>query len=168
MLFGAEGTQYLPLLIIPVLVLITTLLQMRITNILKPNYKADKDAKERAKLNPARKDQVPENNMENTMKMMNWMMPVIMLVTTFTFPSAMGFYWLVGNIMGIVQQFIIFLLFTKPLEEKKAEMALKKAHAFSKNAQVTEVTSAVNASEKPQAQKKYTKTSRNSYKNGKR
>lgn len=147
-LFGADRAKYIPLLLIPILVLLTTLIQMRITNILKPNYKADKDAKERAKLNPARKDQVPENSMESTMKMMNWMMPVIMLVTTFTFPSAMGFYWLVGNIMAILQQIIIFLLFTKPLEEKKAEMAILKAHAFSKAAQVSEVESAVNEPEK--------------------
>ena len=156
-LFGADRAQYLPLLVIPVLVLLTTLLQMRITTVLKPNYKADKEAKERAKLNPARKDQVPENNMESTMKMMNWMMPVIMLITTFTFPSAMGFYWLVSNVMGIVQLIIIYYMFTKPLEEKKAEMALLKAHAFSKTAQVTEVASEVTAPVK--SGKSYSKSS---------
>ena len=158
-ILGAERAQYLPLLIIPVLVLLTTLLQMRITNILKPNYKADKDAKERAKLNPARKDQVPENSMENTMKMMFWLMPVIMLVTTFTFPSAMGFYWLVGNIMQIIQLVIVYLLFTKPLEEKKAEMAILKAHAFSKAAQVTEVESEVTINGKSGSSKRYSKSS---------
>ena len=154
-ILGAERAQYLPLLIIPVL----ALLQMRITNILKPNYKADKDAKERAKLNPARKDQVPENSMENTMKMMNWLMPVIMLVTTFTFPSAMGFYWLVGNIMQIIQLVIVYLLFTKPLEEKKAEMAILKAHAFSKAAQVTEVEPEVTINGKSGSSKRYSKSS---------
>ena len=158
-LFGAARAQYLPLLIIPILVLLTTLLQMRITNILKPNYKADKDAKERAKLNPARKDQVPDNHMDSTMKMMNWMMPIVMLVTTFSFPSAMGFYWLVSNIMGIVQLFIVYLMFTRPLEEKKAEMAILKAHAFSKSAQVTEVDSVMNIPEKSGSSKSYSKSS---------
>jgi len=166
-LFSAGGSRYLPLLVIPILVLLTTLLQMRVTTILKPNYKADKDAKERAKLNPARKDQVPENSMESTMKMMNWMMPAIMLITTFTFPSAMGFYWLVGNIMAIVQLLIIYVMFTKPLEEKKAEMAILKAHAFSKAAQVTEVEPDTTV-KKTGSAKGYSRSSRNSYKNGKR
>ncbi len=133
-LFGSDWKTYLPLLVLPILVLITTLAQMRVTTILKPNYKADKEAKERAKLNPARKDQVPENQMENTMKMMNWLMPAIMLFTTFTLPSAMALYWLVGNIMAIVQQVVIYYMFTKPLHEKKAEMEILKAHAFEKAA----------------------------------
>ncbi len=133
-LFGSEWRTYVPLLVIPILVLVSTLIQMQIANILKPNYKADKEAKARAKLNPARKDQVTENPMENSMKIMNWAMPVIMLVTTFTLPSAMGLYWLIGNIMAIIQQFVIYILFTKPFEAKKAEMAILKAHAFSKTA----------------------------------
>lgn len=171
-LFGADRGLYLPLLIIPVLVLLTTLLQMRITNVLKPNYKADKDARERAKMNPARKDQVPTNTMDSTMKMMNWMMPIIMLVTTFSFPSAMGFYWLVGNLMGILQLIIIYLLFTKPLEEKKAEMAILKAHAFSKSAQAEEVESVVNIPAKSGSSRSYSKSSakygKNPNKGGKR
>lgn len=139
-LFGPNQAKYLPLLVIPLLVLLTTLVQMRVQNLLKPNYKADKEAKERAKLNPARSDQVPENTMENTMKMMTWLMPVIMLATTFSFPSAMGFYWIVGNLMMILQQFIIYFLFSKPLQEKKDEMALKKAMAFSKDVQGSDNT----------------------------
>jgi len=133
--FGSEWRTYVPLLVIPLLVLVSTLIQMQIANVLKPNYKADKEAKERAKLNPARKDQVPENPMENSMKMMNWAMPIIMLVTTFTLPSAMGLYWLIGNLMAIIQQFVIYFLFTKPFEAKKAEMAILKAQAFAKPAE---------------------------------
>jgi YidC/Oxa1 family membrane protein insertase len=97
--------------------------------------------------------------MENTMKMMNWMMPAIMLVTTFTLPSAMGFYWIVSNLMAVVQQGIIYLLFNKPLEEKKAEMAILKAHAFSKTAMVTEVDSSINTVEKQKSAKSYSKSS---------
>lgn len=133
-LFGAEWQTYLPLLILPVLVLMTTLLQMRLTTLMKPNRLADKEAKERARTNPARKDQVPENNMENTMKIMTWTMPVIMLITTFGMPSAMALYWLIGNLMAIVQQFVIYIMFTRPMEHKKAEMELLKAQAFGKSA----------------------------------
>lgn len=132
-LFGAEGQTYLPLLILPALVLITALLQMRITTLMKPNRLADKDAKERARINPVRKDQVPENSMENTMKIMTWTMPVIMLITTFSMPSAMALYWLVGNLMAILQQFVIYIMFTRPMEQKKAEMEILKARAFGKS-----------------------------------
>ncbi|NLC75717.1 MAG: YidC/Oxa1 family membrane protein insertase, partial [Clostridiales bacterium] len=132
-LFGAEWQTYLPLLILPVLVLLTTLLQMRLTTLMKPNRLADKDAKERARANPARKDQVPENNMENTMKIMTWTMPVIMLITTFSMPSAMALYWLIGNFMAIIQQFVIYIMFTRPMEHKKAEMEILKAQAFGKS-----------------------------------
>ncbi len=136
-LFGPEWNIYLPLMILPVLVLSTTLIQTRVTNVLKPNRKdeqAAKEAKERARVNPARKDQAQENSMQSTMKVMLWLMPIMMLVFTFTLPAAMAFYWIIGNIMGILQQIIIFFLFTKPLEAKKAEMEVLKAMAFTKNA----------------------------------
>lgn len=141
-LFGPEMGKYLPLLIIPILVLVTTLVQNRLTTVMRPNYKENKDAKARAKLNPARQDQVPENTMENTMRMMNWIMPLFMLITTFTFPSAMGVYWIAGNMMGILQQVIIYFLFTRPLAEKKAEMAELKAMAFAKGIHTAEEVAA--------------------------
>lgn len=136
--FGPDWKTYVPLLVLPVLVLLSTLIQMRITTLLRPNYKSDKEAKERAKINPARKDQVPENSMENTMKIMNWTMPIIMLVTTFSMPSAMGLYWFIGNIMAIIQQFVVYFMFSRPLEHKKAEMEILKANAFNKSAPVEE------------------------------
>ena len=67
------------------------------------------------------------------MKMMNWMMPIIMLLTTFTLPAAMGLYWVVGGIMGIITQVIVYYMFTKPYELKKKELNEKKANAFKKN-----------------------------------
>lgn len=136
-LFGADWKMYVPLLMIPLMVLITTIIQTKVMNLLKPTRQADKEAKEakeRARMNPARKDQGQESSAESTMKLMVWMMPIIMLVTTFMLPAAMGFYWIVGNIMGILQQVIIFFLFTKPLEAKKAEMEILKSLAFAKNA----------------------------------
>ena len=69
-----------------------------------------------------------------TMKMMNWSMPIIMLVTTFTMPAAMGLYWIVGGIMGILTQVLVYFLFTKPYELKKAELEAKKAAVFKKKA----------------------------------
>jgi YidC/Oxa1 family membrane protein insertase len=134
-LFGPEWKIYLPLMILPILVLGTTLIQTRVTNLLKPDRKAEKaakEAKERARVNPARKDQAQESSMQSTMKIMLYLMPLMMLVFTFTLPAAMAFYWIIGNIMGILQQVIIFFLFTKPMEAKKAEMEALKAMAFVK------------------------------------
>jgi YidC/Oxa1 family membrane protein insertase len=136
-LFGPDWKIYLPLMVLPILVLGTTLIQTKVTNLLKPDRKAEqaaKEAKERARVNPARKDQAQENSMQSTMKIMRYLMPLMMLVFTFTLPAAMAFYWIIGNIMGILQQVIIFFLFTKPMEAKKAEMEALKAMAFARNA----------------------------------
>ena len=91
-----------------------------------------KEAKQREKNNPARAGQTPEDQAEATTKMMNWMMPVIMLITTFSLPAAMGLYWVIGGIMGIVTNLITYFMFTKPYELKKQELAEKKANAFKK------------------------------------
>ena len=66
------------------------------------------------------------------MKMMNYMMPVIMLVTSFTLPAALGLYWVVGGVMSIITQIIVYFMFTKPYELKKQELEEKKANAFKK------------------------------------
>ena len=150
-LFGPEWKIYLPLMVLPILVLGTTLIQTKITNLLKPDRKAEqaaKEAKERARVNPARKDQAQENSMQSTMKIMLYLMPIMMLFFTFTLPAAMAFYWIIGNIMGILQQVIIFFLFTKPMEAKKAEMEALKANAFTKNLDSEAVYSATSTKKK--------------------
>jgi membrane protein insertase Oxa1/YidC/SpoIIIJ len=60
----------------------------------------------------------------------------------------MAFYWIIGNIMGILQQVIIFFLFTKPMEAKKAEMEALKANAFTKNLDSEAVYSATSTKKK--------------------
>ena len=129
--------MWLPFMILPVLVLLLNFASMQLTKILKPGYKEEQEAKKRAKLNPARKDQTAvDSSTEQTMKMMNWMMPLLMVWTTFTLPSAMGLYWFVGGLMGIISQMIVFVLFTKPYEKKKAELEAKKEAVFKKKAAV--------------------------------
>ena len=124
----------LPLLIFPILVLATSILSMQLTKIMKPGYKEEKEAKEREKNNPARKGQSGQDDTtQNTMKIMNWMLPGVMLFTTFTMPAAMGLYWVVGSIMGIITQIIVYYMFTKPYEKKKAEVEAKKEAVFKKS-----------------------------------
>lgn len=120
LLFGAESSRYLPLLAIPVIVLITTLLQMRIMKLATPNRKKKAEAKAREKLNPARAGQTPEDKTESMMKSMNIFMPLFMLWTTFSMPAALGLYWTVGNIMMILQTLIIYFFYTRKIEAATA------------------------------------------------
>ena len=136
----SDPKTYIPLLIFPVLVIATNVLSMRMSTIMRPGYKEQKEAKEREKNNPARSGQTPNDQSEATMKMMTWMMPVVMLITTFTLPAAMGLYWVVGGIMGILTQLITYFMFTKPYEQKKLEMEAKKAAAFKKSASSEDVS----------------------------
>ncbi len=134
-----EPGVYIPLLLFPILVVLIQVFSMQFAKFLKPGYKQEQEAKERAKNNPARQGQVQENSSaETTMKVMNWTMPLIMLITTFTMPAAMGLYWIVGGIMGIITQLIVYFMFTKPYEVKKAELDAKKEAVFKKKAQAEE------------------------------
>jgi YidC/Oxa1 family membrane protein insertase len=119
-LFGADSSRYLPMLIIPVIVLGTTLLQMKMSKMAIPNRKKKMEAKEREKKNPARAGQTPEDKTESMMKSMNIFMPLFMLWTTFSMPAALGLYWTVGNIMMILQTLIIYFLYTRKIEAATA------------------------------------------------
>jgi YidC/Oxa1 family membrane protein insertase len=126
LLFGADTWKsYLFLLIIPVIVLLTTLIQMKITRLTMPRRKIKAEDKEREKINPARAGQAPEDKSESMMKTMNFIMPVFMLVTTFSMPAAMGLYWIIGNIMMILQSVMIYFMFTKKLDLAEKQAAAK-------------------------------------------
>ena len=133
-LYIQEPKTYFPLLIFPILVLATSIISMELTKVMKPGYKEEKEAKQREKNNPARKGQSgTDDATANSMKLMTWMMPAVMLWTTFTMPAAMGLYWVVGSLMGILTQVIVYYMFTKPYEKKKAEIEAKKEAVFKKS-----------------------------------
>jgi YidC/Oxa1 family membrane protein insertase len=132
LLFGAEWKTYLPLLAIPAIVLVTTLFQMRITRLTMPNRKKKTEDKEREKLNPARAGQSPEDKSESMMKTMNIIMPAFMLFTTFSMPAAMGLYWIIGNVMMILQSVIIYYMFTKKLDQAHKDADAKAAASSAK------------------------------------
>lgn len=121
-----DPKTYLPLLAIPALVIITTLIQMKLSNVLRPDYKEQKLAKQRAKKNAAMAGQAPTDQAEMTAKIMGWMMPVLMIMFTFGSPAAMGLYWIIGNIMMIITNIITYYLFTKPFALKKKELEEQK------------------------------------------
>ncbi len=129
-LFGADTWQtYVPLLIIPVVVLSTTVVQMRITRLTMPNRKKKEIDKAREKVNPARAGQNPEDKSESMMKTMNFIMPLFMLWTTFSLPAALGLYWTIGNVMAILQSVLIYFLFTRKLDTEKHDQATKEIAA---------------------------------------
>ncbi len=135
-----DPRTYVPMLIIPVLVVLTNVIVMQLGKIMKPGWKEEEEAKKRAKKNPARAGQAgdgksaAEDVTQNSMKMMNWMMPILMLVTTFTMPAAMGLYWIISGVMSIFTSVIVYFMFTRPYELKKAEIEAKKDAVFKKSA----------------------------------
>lgn len=135
-----DPKTYLPMLIIPVLVVLTNIVVMQLSKVMKPGWKEEEEAKKRAKKNPARAGQAgdgkggAEDYTQTSMKMMNWMMPILMLVTTFTMPAAMGLYWVISGLMSIITSVIVYYMFTKPYEAKKAEIEAKKDAVFKKSA----------------------------------
>ena len=132
----ADPKTYIPMLLIPIIVVVVNIVVMQLTKIMKPGWKEEEEAKKRAKANPnpAREGQIGNGAADditaNSMKMMNWMMPVLMLVTTFTMPAAMGIYWIISGLMSIVTSVIVYYMFTKPYEAKKAEIEAKKESVF--------------------------------------
>lgn len=112
-IFGEQMASYLPLLVIPVLAVITSFIVSSVSNNTNAMMLQNKRSKELAKLNPAR--DVVEDKTQNMSKQMMLMMPLITLVTVFTMPAAMGLYWIVGNLMMIFQSYLLYYLYTKPV-----------------------------------------------------
>lgn len=84
-LFGPDSTQYLLLLLIPILSTIATYLSSKMTM-------------------PKVSSEGAEVAMQ---KNMMYMMPVLSLVFAFNFPAGVGLYWLVSYVFQIVQQMFI-------------------------------------------------------------
>ena len=51
-------------------------------------------------------------------------------------PAAMGLYWVISGIMSILSSVIVYYMFTKPYEAKKAEIEAKKDAVFKKSGKV--------------------------------
>lgn len=130
-IFGDQMNIYLPLLMIPILSVSTTFLSMKINQWTAPNRKKNELEKERAKKNPAKGGQSPQDATAGMTKGMTYFMPLFTLWISFTLPAAMGLYWIVSNIMSIGQQYLLYNLITKRTETKtvvkKPEMKTAKA-----------------------------------------
>jgi YidC/Oxa1 family membrane protein insertase len=121
LLFGSEMSTYLPLLLIPILSVVTTWLSLKVSQWTAPNRKQLKEEAERAKKNPAKNAQKAPDPTAGMTKGMTWFMPLFTLWITFTMPAAMGLYWVIGNIMSMVQQYILYFLIAKRSEVQTVE-----------------------------------------------
>lgn len=95
-------------ILIPVFVLITSMLQGWISQ----------------KLNPMQQDP----SAQSTNKMMLYVMPLISTYICYTFNCGLGFYWIIGNILGIAQTFILHKMYDpkKVLAEVEAKIQQEK------------------------------------------
>ena len=159
-----DPKTYVPMLIIPLLVVASNIVVMQMSKILKPGWKEEEEAKKRAKVNKAMEGQAgskggAEDYTANMMKVMNWTMPILMLWTTFTMPAAMGIYWIISGLMTIITNIIVYYMFTKPYEVKKAEIEAKKDAVFKKSGKAQ--LAGVNADVDAKASKKNGKKNKN-------
>lgn len=84
-LFGDKGSQYLPLLIIPILAVITTYLSTKLTMAKTTQQNGNSSAQA----------------MQNSMMYIG---PLMTLIFSFQLPAGLGLYWIAGYIVQIFQQ----------------------------------------------------------------
>ena len=103
--------------IIPVLYILSSFISIRMTTAMQEKQnKANKEKKEQKEVQidgTIGKELVPqeeENEMDAVMqtnKMMSWMMPIMSISIAFVAPLGLALYWLVSNILMIVERIIL-------------------------------------------------------------
>lgn len=126
-------------LIIPALSCVTTFLSSKISTMMNKDKNEKKEKKEKKPeriLSPDQKKNQSDNPGESMSKTMTWMMPIMTLWLTFTFPAALGLYWTVSNILSLGQTVVLNGYYSKKMErelelqeearQKKIEERMKK------------------------------------------
>lgn len=97
-----EPAVYLPLLLIPIISALTTYLSQKISTSTANNKDNSK--------------KIDDKKAPNPLETMTKIMPFITLLFTFSVPAGVGLYWIMGNILGILQSYV-----TKKFVLKKKE-----------------------------------------------
>ena len=95
--------------IIPVLYIISTFISMRITTSMQKKSKKDDgiiDITENKDDKPEEKNEM-EDAMEQSNKMMSWMMPIMSVSISLVAPLGLALYWLVNNILMIGERLVL-------------------------------------------------------------
>lgn len=62
-----------------------------------------------------------ENSQANTMKTMMAIMPLFSAWITFSLPAAVGLYWIISNLLQVIQQFVVTKFFTPDITDEQIE-----------------------------------------------
>lgn len=107
--------------IIPVLYVITSFVSIKITN--SKQKKANKENKETSKdvENKEVQDSADEalESMEQMTNSMNYMVPIMSISIAFIAPLGLALYWLISNVLMIIERLIIEKVFKDKEEEKE-------------------------------------------------
>ena len=125
LLFGAQSSTFLPLLLFPLAATGFSLLQsiytQRITSPdAKLSRKEKKELKEKQAKNPALQQSSNTDPAATTNKSMMIMMPMMTLLFTFMMPAAMSLYWIVGSLLGMFQTWLFYKIYSAPMAERQA------------------------------------------------
>ncbi len=111
--------------LIPLLAGVTTFLTSKITTWINGNdNKKEEEKKPQRVLNP---EQKPASNSESTMKTMTYVMPIMTTWIAFSFPAALGLYWIISNVVSIGQTLLLNGYYSKKLKVEFAVLEEKKA-----------------------------------------
>ena len=86
------------------------------TSMLLPQYLQKKSAKKIAK---TKKNPAAEQQQHSSMKMMNWVMLIMIIIMGFSLPVAMAIYWIISAIISLTQSLIMRSLNNKKNEKNK-------------------------------------------------
>ena len=62
-----------------------------------------------------------DTQMQSSMGMMNWMMPLMSVWICFVMPAAMGIYWIANSVFGMVRDFVLTKVYKKQLDREDAD-----------------------------------------------
>lgn len=93
--------------LIPLLSGLTSFLASKIGTMLQPQNNTNKPGE--------------ENSQANTMKTMMAIMPLFSAWITFSLPAAVGLYWIISNLLQVIQQFVVTKFFTPDITDEQIE-----------------------------------------------
>lgn len=99
-------------LIIPLLYVISSIVSMKIT--MNMQTKGNKNKEEK---NEEKQEESPEELMQNTTKSMSYMMPIMAFSISLVAPLGLALYWLMSNVLMIVERIFINIFMKKKEEE---------------------------------------------------
>ncbi len=114
--FSNITTSMALLWIIPILSGLSSFITSRVTS----PAPAEKPKKGMV-LSEAEKAQMKTNNTSDTMRTMTMIMPLFSAWFAFTLPAAVGLYWIVSNVLQIVNHFLVKKYMTESISEEELE-----------------------------------------------